>query len=54
MKLSIKEVYDGRLPEYQVLDKDNNIIRIFDTIEEAQIFVNESVTTCCGEEDPCD
>lgn len=53
MSFVIKEVYDGRLPEFQVLNKDI-VIKIFDSLEEAQAFVEELKTTCCGEENPCD
>lgn len=53
MSFIIKEVYDGRLPEFHVLSSDK-VIKIFDSLEEAQLFVEEFKTTCCGEENPCD
>lgn len=38
--LKIKEVYDGRLPEYQVIKENPNkefeLLKIFDTLEGAQ------------------
>ena len=39
MKYNIKEVYDGRLPEYQIIAEDGTIVKIFDTIEEAEKFI---------------
>jgi len=55
--LKIKEVYDGRLPEYQVIKENPNkefeLLKIFDTLEGAQNFIEKQLTTSCGEEDPC-
>ena len=39
MNYEIVEVYDGRLPEYQILDQDGKIIKTFDSIEEAKEFI---------------
>jgi len=50
--LIIKEVIDGRLPEYQVLEEDR-IIKTFDSIEEAESFIEQTKITPCGEENPC-
>lgn len=53
----IVEVYDGRLPEYQIINEINDsqrvIIKRFDTMEEAEQWLNGGKTPC-GEEDPCE
>lgn len=53
MSLKIKEVYDGRLPEYQVLKDDNSIVKTFDSLEDAEKYVLSISTLSCGEENPC-
>jgi len=53
MSLKIKEVYDGRLPEYQVLKENDIIIKSFDSLEEAEQYVLSISTLSCGEENPC-
>jgi len=40
MNLRIIEVYDGRLPEYRVVDQTDKIVKTFDTFEEAEQFIN--------------
>ena len=53
MKLKIIETYDGRLPEYQVIQGET-IIKIFDSLEEANQWCRDNEkNTPCGEEDPC-
>jgi len=54
MDYKIAEVYDGRLPEYQIVLGDK-IIETFDTYEDAENFIHskQDKTTPCGEEDPC-
>jgi len=57
----VVEVYDGRLPEYQVIKINHNhnqtILKSFDSYEEAEKFCKEQVEDKdilpCGEEDPC-
>jgi len=56
MDYKIKEVYDGRLPEYQVIFEDK-VIKTFDNVEDAEDWV-EAKKCCkgqtpCGEDDPC-
>lgn len=59
MSLSVLEVFDGRLPEYQVVDGDVSkyiVIKTFDTFEEAEKWCsqqNNKGITPCGEDDPC-
>jgi len=52
MDYKIVEVYDGRLPSYQIV-LNNKIIETFDTYKDAEIFISNSKLTTCGEEDPC-
>ena len=56
MKYKIVEEYDGRLPVFNIVSEVNrDIVKSFDTIEEAIIFLKrlEDNSTPCGEEDPC-
>lgn len=53
MTYTIKEVYDGRLPEYQVI-YNNEIIRTFEEYDDAVKWVSSKETTACGEENPCE
>ena len=39
MNYEIVESYDGRLPEYQVIDGSGKLIKIFDTVEEAEKYI---------------
>jgi len=48
----IVEEYDGRLPLFNIV-KDGNVVKSFDTFKEAEHYLNELVSTPCGEEDPC-
>ena len=41
MKYRIVEEYDGRLPEYLVLDENNKVIDTFDSMEGAQIWIDQ-------------
>ena len=54
------EVFDGRLPEYQVVKTTHShiqtVLKTFDTYEAAEKFCKEQLEdgiTSCGEEDPC-
>lgn len=54
MKYSIEEKYDGRLPEYYVIRHDDNtILKVFDSIIEAEKYLSSLYSTPCGEETPC-
>lgn len=59
MSLAVIEVYDGRLPEYQVVEGDVSnykILKTFDSFEEAELWCRQQKNkgeTPCGEEDPC-
>lgn len=58
--LKVVEVYDGRLPEYQVLreiiGQPDQLLKAFDTREEADTYCKgvllEEASTPCGEEGP--
>jgi len=50
--LQIIESYDGRLPEYRVVNTDLKTLKIFDSHEEAQKWCNEQLEAPCGEEIP--
>lgn len=51
MGLKVIEVYDGRLPEYQVIEGDN-VIKTFETRDQAELWILEKENTPCGEEGP--
>lgn len=51
--MKIVEEYDGRLPIYHVLNKEEELIKSFDSFEEAQNYVINLNSTPCGEENPC-
>lgn len=53
--LKIIEIYDGRLPEYQVVEVqglDQKILKVFETHEEASRWCDMQLTSPCGEERP--
>lgn len=43
MNYKIIEVYDGRLPEYQITDDNNKIIKSFDSFEEAETYLKSTI-----------
>jgi len=51
--LKVIEEYDGRLPIYNVVDVNTNIVvKTFDSLEEANLWCdNNSGILPCGEED---
>jgi len=58
MTTKIIEVFDGRLPEYQVVEivgVETKLLKAFDSYEAAEKYqssLNERYETPCGEEGP--
>lgn len=54
MNYRIEEKYDGRLPEYHIIRHEDNLsLKVFDSLLEAEKYLNSLYSTPCGEENPC-